>query len=92
MDIIFLVVLTALVISFVAAEIVTLRRWRGWWRAGAAFPIVALLGVILNIVFGTMRDRTAHNLWPLEIVLWSVGGLIFLGILSIAHKIAVLKK
>jgi hypothetical protein len=92
MDIIFLVVLTALVISFLAAEIVSLRRWRGWWRVGAVLPCIAFLGLILNIVIGTMRDRTAHNLWPLEIVLWSVGGLIFLGILSIAHKIAVVKK
>jgi hypothetical protein len=41
---------------------------------------------ILNIVIGVLRERTAHNLWPLEIVLWSAGGLVFLGVLALVRK------
>jgi hypothetical protein len=86
MDIIFFLVITVLFFSFTALQVVILRRWRGGWRAVGGLPGIALLLVILNILVGTLRDRTSHNLWPLEIVMWSAGGLVFLGVLSLIRK------
>jgi hypothetical protein len=86
MDIFFFLVIAILFLSFAILEIVAIRRWRGGWRAGALLPAVALAAVIANILVGTLRDRTSHNLWPLEIVVWSAGGLAFLGVLALIRK------
>lgn len=80
------IVLIVALSSFVALEIATLRRWKGWWRIWALLPIVALGLVVLNIIVGVTQNYTAHNLWPLEILVWSIGGLIFLGLLHLIHK------
>lgn len=88
MDIFFSVVLLALVLSFVAAEIFAVRRWTGGWRVAALLPGGALIVIVLFILVGTLQDRTSHNLWPLEIVAWSGGGLVFLGLLGLARKLS----
>ncbi len=84
--VIFLLLVVGSFVSFVVLEIKTLQRWKGGWRALAAFPVVVLTAVVLNIVIGILRDPTAHNLWPFEIVLWSAGGLVFLGLLHLLRR------
>ena len=87
MEYVFLLVILALVFAFVFVEIKTLRRWKGVWRFVAFLPILALAYIITQITVDILRDRTAHNLWPFEIVMWSVGGLVFLGLLHLIHKL-----
>lgn len=50
---------------------------RGLWKLVATLPILGVFAVGLNIVLATSRDPTSHNLWPLEVVLWSGVGIIF---------------
>ena len=83
---IFLIVILALVFSFVALEVVTIRRWKGGWRLIAALPGIALAFWILFIIISVLLDKTSHNLWPFEIVMWSAGGLVFLGLLRLIHR------
>ena len=85
MGIIFIVLLF---LSFTILDFILIHRWHRWWRVGAVLPGLALLGVVLNIVISTtLRDRTSHNLWPLEIAVWSAAGLAYLGILSLVRNI-----
>lgn len=87
MGIIFLVLFIALITFFVTVEVNFSRHWNGWWRVAALFPGALFLLVILNIVIGTMIDKTSHNLWPMELVMWSTGGIGYLGILVLIRKI-----
>jgi len=87
MDIILFLVIAILFLSLAALELFFIRRWQGAWRILSALPGIALAIVILNIGIGIMRDRTAHNLWPLEIAVWSAGGLVFLGVLSLVRRL-----
>ena len=89
MGIIFSLAIVILFFSFTGLAITLMRRWHGVWRWLAALPAVALVIVILNILIGTLREPTSHNLWPLEIVMWSAGGLVYLGVLSLIRKIIV---
>ena len=86
-DFVFLGLIAASFLLLAALEIVTLRRWKRGWRWAAALPAIAMVGVILNILVGILRDSTAHNLWPFEILLWSAAGLVFVGILHVIRKI-----
>jgi hypothetical protein len=91
MGIVFFLIIVILFFSFVALEIIAIRRWRKVWRWLALLPGAALTIVILNILVGTLLDRTSHNLWPMEIVVWSAGGLVYLGVLSLIRKIVTKK-
>jgi hypothetical protein len=91
-QIIFLLIILALFFCFVALQVLTFRRWKGWWRWVAALPGLAFLLMVLNIIIGILRDKTAHNLWPFEIVMWSVGGIVFLGLFHLLHKFTVGEK
>ena len=87
MDIIFSLVIVVLFFSFTGLAITCMRHWQGVWRWAASIPVAALIVVILNILISTLLDRTSHNLWPLEIVAWSAGGLVYLGIIFLTRKI-----
>ena len=92
MGIIFFLIIVILFFSFVVLEIITVRRLQKVWRWFAALPGIVLIIVILNILIGTLLDRTSHNLWPLEIAIWSAGGLVYLGVFSLVHKIITRKE
>jgi len=86
-DVVFLALISGLFIGFIVAEIKTFRAYQGVWRVLASLPVLALIIVVCSIVIGIMRDRTSHNLWPFEIVVWSVAGLAYLGVLHLVRKI-----
>ena len=88
MNIIPSLIIIVLFVAFIFLDIISIRRWQKIWRILALLPGIAVIVVILNIVFGVWRDPTSHNLWPFEIILWSAGGLVFLGVLSLVKKIA----
>jgi len=64
-----------------------LRNWRGGWRAVAVLPALPLAYVAVRIVVDTSIDPTSHNLWPFEIVIWSIAGLIGFGLIALLRWI-----
>lgn len=53
----------------------------------ALIPGALFLAVSINIMIGTSLDRTSHNLWPMELLLWGTGGLVYLGVVYLIRKI-----
>jgi hypothetical protein len=78
---IFLLLICALFIGFLAAAVFALVRWRGIWRFVALLPLFIVSFIVVRIVVDTQADPTSHNLWPLEVVVWSFLALAFLGVL-----------
>ena len=67
-----------MLITFLGLEAAALVRWRGAWRVAAAVPALALAGVVSRVALDVRRDPTSHNLWPLEIAVWLLGGLMMM--------------
>ena len=78
---IFMFLICALFVGFLAAEVFALVRWRGIWRLVALLPLFIVSFIVVRIVVDTQADPTSHNLWPFEVVVWSVLALAFLGVL-----------
>lgn len=78
----------ALVAGFVFSQIWLLFKWRGAWRVAAAIPGIAFTAIVGKIIVDVVVDPTSHNLWPFEIVMWSLAGLMLLGLLTLARLIA----
>ena len=62
----------------IVLPLLAMRRWSGAWRMLAALTIIPIAFDIARIVTGLARDPTSHNLFPLEMILWSVPGLALL--------------
>lgn len=67
-------------LTYIALQLRLLRRWRGGWRLAAALPVAVVAGWAANFAADVARDSTSHNLFPLEILIGAVGGLLYLGI------------
>jgi heme A synthase len=76
-DILVMILLAAAAITNVVLSLVAVWRAKGLWKLVATLPILCAFIVGLNIVLGISRDPTSHNLWPLEVILWSGVGIIF---------------
>ena len=59
----------ALVFCFLVASSRALYRWRGLWRNLALIPV----GLVAVVVIRILVQPEAHNLWPVEIILWCGG-------------------
>lgn len=81
----FLILVIAVVIAFLVAEVAALGKWNGVWKLLAMIPAAVVLFVCLRIVLDTSRDPTSHNLWPLELVIWAGIGLASLGLLALVR-------
>lgn len=53
-------------------------KWRGRWRTLAAVAVAVFWLKVLSIVIDGVRDPTSHNLWPLELLFWEAGVLVYL--------------
>jgi hypothetical protein len=49
------------------------------WKLLAWVPIMPLALWAVFIAWGVTRDRTSHNLWPFELVIWGALSLILFG-------------
>ena len=67
--------------------LVAALRWSGVWRILAVAPAFLLGYVVVRIVVDTSRDPTSHNLWPIEIVLWSAVGVVALVLMVVARRV-----
>lgn len=64
------------------------RTSRDEWQLLVWVPVLPLTiwGVI--VAFAVTRDRTSHNLWPFEAVIWGALSAAILGLVLIARKLA----
>ena len=76
-DTVVLMVLGAAAATNVVLSICALWRARGFRRLLASLPLLSFLGVGLNILLGTSRDLTSHNLWPFEVLVTCAAGIIY---------------
>jgi hypothetical protein len=81
-----LVVLAA-VLGGIAAPIRAYRRWNGGWRMAAAAPLLLLCFAVVRIVIDTSIDPTSHNLWPMELGMFSLGALVITGVLALGRRV-----
>lgn len=57
-----------------------LWRWRGGWRIAAAVPVAVMAFVVLRLF--------AHNLWPLELMMWGGFSCLWMLIVGLVHKLS----
>lgn len=80
-------VAAALFFGAIMFSIINVLRWQGVWRVLAALPIAALIAWGIVIIVSISLNRTSHNLWPLELILWAAGAWLITGILILARRI-----
>jgi hypothetical protein len=73
---------------YLVAQAASLRRWSGWWLGLALLPAAWFALWIVLFTISVVRDPTAHNLWPLELWVYSVAALGWLLLLAGLRKIA----
>ena len=72
----------AVVLAFAAIVFRTTLRWRGAWRWLGFLPLLVFSVAVIDIV----RNPSAHNLWPFELLVWVVLGFIILGVVAAARS------
>ncbi len=77
LDTVVLIVLLAAAATNVALSIYAIWRARGLLRLLASIPLLGFLGVGLNILLAVSQDPTSHNLWPFEVLVTCVAGIIY---------------
>ena len=81
------VILFGLPAAAIILPIIAIYRWQGWWRVFAAIPLV-LIGIDgTRIIVDTASDPTSHNLWPLELLLWTLPGLAVIALLWLLRRV-----
>jgi hypothetical protein len=63
------------------------RTSRDEWQLLAWVPVMPLALWALYIAWGVTRDRTSHNLWPLELAFWALLSLGLLGLFVVTRRI-----
>jgi uncharacterized PurR-regulated membrane protein YhhQ (DUF165 family) len=81
-DLIVFLGMATLAVIYGVVQVHVLRNAVGPARWIAAVPLLAIGGWSAFILVSVLHDPTAHNLWPFEIVLLTIGGLLYLGVLS----------
>jgi hypothetical protein len=83
----FMLRVLALFLAYLSCQIWALAGWAGNWRLGALLPALAMAAIISRFVIDVNYNPTSHNLWPFEVIIWSIVCLGILGIIFIARKI-----
>jgi hypothetical protein len=81
-----LIVLAAM-LGGIIAPIRAYRKWEGGWRIAAAVPLLLVLFSVARIIIGTSIDPTSHNLWPMELGMFSLGALVITGVLALGRRV-----
>ena len=81
------VLIAGVPLTYIALQLRLLRRWRGGWRLTAALPVAVVAGWAANFAADVARDPDSHNLFPLEILIGALGGLLYLGFLATTRAV-----
>ena len=76
----------AVALGGVVWPLVLVRRYRGWWRASAAVPLVLLTVVAGRIIVDLRTDPDSHPLWPFLILQTALGSLLYSALLALTHR------
>jgi hypothetical protein len=87
MDAFLTVVMLTTGLAVIIGPFLAVRRWQGVWRVLALLPAGALAFVAIRIALDTAIDPTAHNLWPMELLLVGIPGLLFLGAVWLVRRL-----
>jgi hypothetical protein len=71
--------------AFVATRLA--RSSKASWRIAAWVPVLPVALVCANILFGVVRDPTAHNLWPFEVAFSSLLSLLLFGVYVLLRRL-----
>jgi len=71
---------------------VCLFRWKKVWRVLALFPLVILTLAFWVLRYKVVHDPRSHNLWPFEVLFWSVGSWVYCVVIDGLHANQVKKK
>ena len=83
-----------LLLFLAPAALVGLRAWRlsrtsrDEWQLLAWIPIMPLLLWGSWMAWSVTRDPTSHNLWPFELVLWTLFSGVLFGAFLIGRRLA----
>jgi len=75
------VMLTPLVLGFLIVR--AIRKYEGNYRRAAWVPAIVLGALAIKAAADVSSDSSAHNLWPLELLMWSAGGFVYMGVLAL---------
>lgn len=81
--IVFITSVLGIFLVYIFLQFYPLVKWTGMWRLAAALPLIVIAAYIGEIILHVRRDPTAHNLWPFEILMVSIAGLVFLGLCAL---------
>jgi len=76
----------AAVVSIAAAALA--KTSRDEWKLLAWVPVLPLALWAVFIAWGVTRDRTSHNLWPFELVIWGALSLVLFGAFAVGRRLA----
>ena len=83
-----------LIVFLTPAAIMSIVTWRlsrssrDEWQLLAWAPLVPLVGWGCFIAWGVTRDPTSHNLWPFELVFWTLISTALLGLFLLGRRLA----
>src|ERR1700674_510744 len=83
---ILVVLLLSVLIAALVLPVLAFRKWDGAARWLALAPVVIIVLVMLRFALDWRRGLTAHNLWPLALLVWDCGGLAFLGLIWMVRQ------
>ena len=87
MDLVIGVAMLGLPLLYLSAQVRALVRWNGPSGALAKISAGIALGWLLLFVVQVSIDPTSHNLWPFEVLMLSLGGLAWLGLVGLGRRL-----
>lgn len=80
-DLVGLVVVIGVTLSYVVLQVVSVRRDEGWARSAAFLPLIGMVG------FAIVLLAAGANLWPLSLLLGAVLGTFYLAALALIRRL-----
>ena len=74
-------------VAYAVFQAASLIRWQGLSRMAAMVPLAFIVAMSIVVSMDLREDPASHNLWPLEVVLWSATSLAVLCLISIARGV-----
>lgn len=70
-----------------ALPVAACRKWRRYWRIGAALPLVCLGIWLVVILLSKLLAPDSHRLWPFEVFAWAMLNMIYMAGLMTARRL-----